>query len=188
MLMLLTVSSDPTDSVVDRVGVKGPLTFGGTKFGLVWTDSPSAMYRIQEYLPAGETLESFRQMLTIHVFDVEMETKAVVDQKVRELLARKKTDPFCNYMVTTSPDEKEYMVDFLLSDSKSEDADPTLLEFNVYRIKKIAYPDGKGAILVYAFTKRAYNDDILSFLDALKDERVEYLSEMIKTDLPTITR
>lgn len=187
MSMLLLVASDPSDTVVDRMGVRGPLKFGGKQYGLFWSDQPNGTYRIQEYLPAGQTLESFRQMLTLHVFDVELEVRDAVEQKVRELKARQKTDPLCNYLVTTSPDKKEHMVDFILSDTKSEDVDPTIVEFNVYRFKKVEYADGKKAILVFAFTERAYNDDIVNYLDELRDKRMEYLSEMIETEMPVIS-
>lgn len=109
-----------TDNPVDRLGVKGPLEFNKINFKLAWSDKPNDNYYIQEYLPDGENLESFNQMLTIHLFDTDIKTKDAVGQKVRELTERKKTDDVCNYQVTESPDGKEFIVDFLLGESKDD--------------------------------------------------------------------
>jgi hypothetical protein len=174
-----------TDNPIDKIGVKGPLEFSKTNFKLAWADKPNDKYYIQEYLPDGEKLESFNQMLTIHLFDTDIKTKDAVGQKVRELTERKKTDAVCNYQVTESPDGKEFIVDFLLGESK--DNQMTIVEFNVYRYKQIEITKKKKAIIVYAFSKRSYGEDIAAFFKTLKADRTEYLNEMISADIPTVT-
>lgn len=173
------------DNIVDRIGVKGPLTFDKINFKLAWTDKPNEKYYIQEYLPDGETIETFNQMLTIHLFDTENKLKDAVKQKTKELTQRKKTDPVCNYLVTESPDGKEFMLDFLLGESKNDKM--TIVEFNIYRYKQIDLGQNKKGILVYAYSKRAYGDKITPFLESLGDNRINYLNQMIETEIPSVT-
>jgi hypothetical protein len=174
-----------TDNPVDRLGVKGPLEFNKINFKLAWTDKPSDIYYIQEYLPDGEKLENFNQMLTIHLFDTDTKTKDAVGQKIKELTERKKTDAVCNYQVTESPDGKEFIVDFLLGESKDDKM--TIVEFNVYRYKQIEISKKKKAIIVYAYSKRSYGDDITNFFKTLKTDRTNYLNQMISADIPNVT-
>ena len=173
-------SNDPTDRIV----VPGPLTFNKTTFNIAWTDKPNDTYYIQEYLPTGENVEKFNQMLTIHLFDKDIKLKDAVQQKVKELNNRKKTDPTCNYQVNESPDGKEFMVDFILGESQGDKM--TIVEFNIYRYKQVDLGDKKKGILVYAYSKRAYGDDITAFFKNLKNDRTEILNAMISSEMPTV--
>lgn len=184
LIALSTLLFSFTNSPIDRLGVKGPLEFNKTNFKLAWTEKPSDIYYIQEYLPEGEYPERFNQMLTIHYFNTDLETKDAVGQKVKELTERKKTDAICNYQVTKSPDGKEFIVDFLLGESK--DNKMTIVEFNVYRYKQIENFRKEKSIIVYAYSKRSYGDDITNFLTTLKDDRVSYLNAMISAEIPTV--
>ena len=174
------ISSTP----VDRLDVAGPLTFNKTDFNLAWTDKPRDTYYIQEYVPTGEKVENFNQMLTIHLFDTDTKLKNAVQQKVAELKERKKTDPTCNYQVNESPDGKEFLVDFLLGESKDDKM--TIAEFNIYRYKQVDLGSNKKGILVYAYSKRAYGDDITPFYGNLGSDRTKLLNEMIASEMPGI--
>lgn len=169
---------------IDRIGVQGPLKFNNTNFNLTWTAKPNDKYYIQEYLPNGEKLENFNQMLTIHLFDTDITPRLAVEQKIKELTERKKTDAICNYQVIESPDETEFIIDFLLGESK--DNQMTVVEFIVYRYKQIQIDEKKTALIVYAFSKRGYGENITVFFQTLKDDRVKYLNEMISIEIPTI--
>ena len=175
-----TINEDPKD----RLNVKGPLSFGDASFKLFWTAKPKETYYIQEYLPEGETLNSFSQMLTINLFVSDIGVKNAVNQKINELTNRKKTDKVCNYEVSESPDGKEFIVDFLLSESK--DNQMNIVEFNVYRYKQIDIESAKKAIVVYAYSKIAYGKEITSFLESLGKERTNYLNLMISSEIPSI--
>jgi hypothetical protein len=166
------------------MGIKGPLMFNNTTFNLTWAERPSETYFIQEYLPKGEKVERFDQMLTLHLFDKDITVKNAVKQKLQELDKRKKTDPICNYQVTEGPDGKEFMVDFLLGESKGEEM--TIVEFNVYRFKQVDLGDKKKGILIYALSKRAYGDDITFFLKNLGKDRTDLLNAMISSAIPAV--
>ena len=172
------------DIVTNYLSVEGPLRFNKTNFNLKWTDKPNEKYYIQEYLPKGENLNDFNQMLTIHLFDTDIKLKDAVSQKIKELDKRKKTDAVCNYQVTESPDGKEFIVDFLLGESKDDEM--TIVEFNIYHYRQIELGKKHKAIAVYAYSKRSYGDDITEFFKTLKDERTTHLNEMIPLQKPSI--
>lgn len=165
-----------TDQPIDRLGITGPLLFGKTNFELAWSDKPKDNYYVQEYLPKNESLEKFNQMLAIHLFVMDNELKSAVQQKMKWLEERKKTDPVCNYNLIESPDGKEFILDFIVGQNESNKM--TIAEFNVYKYSKITL-QGKNAIVVYSFSKRSYGDAITSFLKDLSTDRNMYLNQMI---------
>lgn len=179
-------SSNTIDNTpIDRLGVKGPLEFNKTIFNLAWTDRPNDNYYIQEYLPIGEKTDHFNQMLTIHLFDTDLNVEQAVEQKVKELNTRKKTDAICNFQITESPDGKELIVDFLLGESKDDKM--TIVEFNVYHYKQIEMAKNKKALVVYTYSKRSYGDNITNFLKTLKDDRTNHLNQMISIGIPDLS-
>ena len=187
LFILLTLSmsfTNTSNDPEDRIGVPGPLTFNKTTFNISWTDKPTDTYYIQEYLPAGENIEKFHQMLTLHLNDRDIELKDVVKQKVDELNNRKKTDPTCNFRVNENPGAKEFMLDFILGESHGDKM--TIVEFNIYRYKQVDLDDKKKGILVYAYSKRAYSDEITPFYKKLKNERTDLLNAMINSEIPAV--
>ena len=54
----------PNQELIDRIGVKGPLTFNNTTFKFTWSQQNNNYY-IQEYLPDGENADHFNQLLSI---------------------------------------------------------------------------------------------------------------------------
>jgi len=180
LLSFISLKEEP----IDQLDVKGPLKFDNVNFKLAWAAHPKDAYYVQEYLPEAEKLANFNQMLTLNLFVTDIEVKDAVAQKTNELIKRKETDAMCNYKVNESPDGKEFIVDFLMGESK--DNKMTVAEFNVYRYKQIELAAGKKAILVYAYSKRAYGNDITAFLNTLGENRMAYLNQMISTALPQI--
>ena len=168
----------------EYLSVEGPLEFNDTKFSLKWSDKPNKNYYIQEYIPKGENTDSFNQMLTIHLFDLDIELQDAVKSKIKELIKRKETDAVCNYQITESPDGKEIMVDFLLSESR--DGKTQIIEFNIYHYRKIQLDKNKNGIAVYAYSKRSYGNQVTEFLKNLKTSRNNLLNEMISTEKPKI--
>jgi hypothetical protein len=182
-LALLSFTKATTDPI-DRIGVEGPLKFNGTSFALSWSEHPKDFYYIQEYLPQGENFDHYNQMVTLHVFDKDVTAEAAMQQKVKELEVRKKTDKVCNYEVHQNGDSTEFMVDFLLSQSDGDKL--SIVEFNMYRYKKVYLGNGKMGILVYAYIKRSYGDAITEFMQKLGDEREKMMNSIIYAPLPPI--
>lgn len=183
-LTLLTSFTTYRDEPIDRIGVKGPMTFNKTIFTLAWTEKPSDTYYIQEYLPEGENVGHFNQMMSIFLLVSDIRIEDAVHQKIQELETRKKTDETCNYMVNQNPETKEYMVDFIVGQAKGNFME--VQEFNIYRYKQIELNNGKKAIFVYSYSKRAYGNEITPFLKHLPKNRIAYLKTMISAEMPTV--
>jgi hypothetical protein len=172
------------DNPIDQMGVKGPLLYDRQQFILTWSSRPIPIYTTQEYLPLGETRDTFHQMVSLHLIDTALSPLDAVQQKVNEIEERKKTDKVCNYQVNQNPDTKEYILDYLQSESDSTGM--TILDFNIYRFRQIDLPKKRKAILVYAYTQRSYRAAIRPFLRIFNTERAAWLKEMATTTMPTI--
>lgn len=182
LLMSFTMSKD---NPIDRIGVTGPLMFNQVSYNLAWSDKPRDTYYIQEYLPEGQNVNSFSQMLTIHLFDVDITIEDAVKNKINELENRIKTDATCNYEVYKSPDGKEIIIDFTLGESKNNEM--TIAEFNIYRYRNIELGNNRNGLLVYAYSERSYGEKIQEFYKSLKTERPELISMMSLSELPVIS-
>jgi len=90
-----------------------------------------------------------------------------------------------NFSVIKSPDGKESILDCLLSSGKNDKID--IVEFIVYRYKQVELKNNKKALLIYAYSKRSYDDKITSFLKNLKNDRTDLLNVMTSQELPKIT-
>ncbi len=169
--------------VVDYMHLDTPLMFNKTEYYLAWSAQPHLHSYVQEYLPKGETLDHFNQMMHINLFLADKSVMETVGSKIKELEARKTYDGTCHYQVRHSPDKKEIILDFTLGEK--EDSLMTVVEFNIYHYREVEVND-EHAVAVFAYSKRAYRDDIIPFFQDLKENRLKYLKEMIELEKPTI--
>lgn len=181
LLMSFTVINN---TPIDRIGVSGPLSFNSTDFNFAWSDKPNETYYIQEYLPKKQTVENYKEMLTIHLFVTDITLNDAVDQKITELNIRKQTDITCNYKANYSPDKKEIIVDFVLSETKNNQIN--IAEFNIYRYKQIDLGNNKKGILIFAYTKRSDRNNVSYFFNNLGNIRKSSLNTMMSTETPTV--
>lgn len=187
-LLLLTsaffILSFQSDEIIkDYIGLTGPIEFDGKKFELAWS-SKSNNYYLQEYLIAGDTLEKFHEMILVNVINEGIDIDEVVQMKEWELEATKEIDPICNYLTTPKTDKTGAIVDFLRGESDGEIM--KIVEFNTYRFEQITIGKNKKAVLLFAYCKRAYDKDIMHFLNTLKSTREEYIDKIGKVKVPTI--
>ena len=181
LLLLLGLSVLPAsaESAKDLLGVPGPVNFQDTRFDLAWSANPAAGYFKQEYLSAGQKLESYDQM-----FIVEASTSATPEgaaaAKIDMLKKRKATDPMVNYAVIRNDATGEIILDFILSD----DGGPTLIvEWNAYRYARL---NKDGGVALYEISRRAYGDDADAFLRGLKQSRPSAIEALAKFDTPAL--
>ena len=172
------------ETPIDRIGISGPLKFNSTYFNFVWSDKPNETDYIQEYLPKKQSTENFKEMLTIHLFVTDIPLTEAVNQKIIELNMRKQTDITCNYKANYSSDKKEIIVDFVLSEIKNDVVN--IAEFNIYRYKQVDLENNKKGILIYAYTKRSYKNNIDYFFNNLGSIRDKALKTMNSTEMPTV--
>ena len=181
ILMSFTIINE---TPIDRIGISGPLKFNSTYFNFVWSDKPNETDYIQEYLPKKQSTENFKEMLTIHLFVTDIPLTEAVNQKIIELNMRKQTDITCNYKANYSSDKKEIIVDFVLSEIKNDVVN--IAEFNIYRYKQVDLENNKKGILIYAYTKRSYKNNIDYFFNNLGSIRDKALKTMNSTEMPTV--
>ena len=98
--------------------------------------------------------------------------------KVDELEERAKTDACCNYQVLEN--NGEYILDFLVSDGNGKTLN--LLEWDIHHYKT-AIINGKKAQQLNFISTRAYGDDIMSFLESIKDKRAEWINALTQMDV-----
>ena len=164
----------------EAIGVPGPIVFEGTSFALAWTSHPLENYYKQEYVPAGQAVESYAEMFMVDVLTEGPTPHETVAAFAAQLDERKATDPLVNYNILENPDTGEVLFDFLLSDTSSG---TMIVEWNAYRYS----PLGDGTSL-FAISRRGYDEDgATEFLTQLPEWRQASINALAKLELPEIS-
>jgi hypothetical protein len=183
-LLSLTLLAGPTtdSTIIERLGVKGPITFDGVSYELAWTNTRDGNFYIQEYIPRGQKLETYTQMITVKLLKKETALSVVTLERMNLLEERKKSDALCQYALIESPDSKEYILDFITSESEGKILKSA--SFSIYRYRQIEIA-GKPALLQLAYTQRAMSDGIEGMLRSVAAKRDYLISAMAETTMPT---
>lgn len=168
----------------DYLKVPGPIVFNKSTYKLSWSSHPSAAYYKQEYLPAGNTANSFKKMILLEVLAGDSKPADLVNAKIAELKILKETNPVVNY--ETFQKNGEYMLDFLISENAS-DGKINILERNVYRYKSGVDKTGKKYVMLFGVSERSYGSESDSFLNALKKTRSVLTNAVATFLIPKIT-
>lgn len=159
-----------------------PLEYDATEFYLVQSKQRSKTLFQEQYIPKDETLQDFNQLLDFSFFNKEIEMELAVRQKVESVQQREKKDKFAKVNVTESPDGKEFIVDYYISEVP-ENGD-SYIEYNVYRFKN--YDNGtQKSFLIMSYGKRMYGD-LKSAAKALAKQRDHLMTTMIEYKIPEI--
>ncbi|MCR5315033.1 MAG: hypothetical protein K6E52_03980 [Bacteroidaceae bacterium] len=181
-LVLTMCSFTCMGQVKDYLKAGETIKFDNENYTLGWSSHPNDSYYIQEYFPKGEKPETFKKMFTINVFVADGVTPELAAQaKCIELDNRKKKDNCCHYKKFENKKSGEYIIDFLVSDGE-QGKEPTVVEFNLYRYKSIKV-NGKNALQLIFYSRRAYNSDVYNLLSKLSDIRPEAIKQMVDTDV-----
>lgn len=160
------------------------LTFDNVQYKLVASYHPNDIYYKQEYIPAGESVDHFNKMVFIDFVITDANSREMLDMKAKEMQERKKNDAVVNYEIMENNADGEYMLDFILSDSKNNKL--TVVERNVYRYKSYSDKAGHRGILLFAISQRGYDKDILMFFKNLKTNRVDDINKVGLYNIPDI--
>lgn len=171
------------DDVVDVLSVPGPIEFNDTEFLLAWSKQPSKTLFRQQYLPRDERIEDYTQLLDFSFFNKEIDIELAVRQKVESVQKRESKDKFAKVNVTESPDGKEFIVDYFISEEPA--GGNPYIEYNVYRFKQFENGTQKSFLILF-YSTRMYGD-LKSSAKALAKKRDLYLTNMIEYKIPTIT-
>lgn len=183
LLFLSTLSfGKAQDSGPDLLSIPGPIEYDGTEYFLSWSKPMSKTLYRQQYLPSDERIEDFTQLLDFSYFTKEIEMELAVRQKVEGIQQRGKSDKFAKVNVVESPDSKEYIVDYFISESPEKG--DSFIEYNVYRFKK--YDNGTSkSFLILSHAKRIYGD-LKSAAKSLARQRDHLIATMIEFKIPEI--
>ncbi|MBU8881694.1 hypothetical protein KSK37_01215 [Kaistella sp. DKR-2] len=159
-----------------------PIEYDGTEFFLTQSKQRSKTLFQEQYIPKDESLGDFTQLLDFSFFNKEIEMELAVRQKVEAIQQRASKDKFAKVNVTESPDGKEYIVDYFISETP-EKGDP-FIEYNVYRFKQ--FENGtQQSFLILSYAKRVYGD-LKSSAKALAKQRDHLMATMIEFKIPEI--
>lgn len=167
---------------VERLSVPGPLQLDGQQYHFAWSSHPYPQFYKQEYLPAGQTLERYRQMLMLDLLVAGVTPGQLAAEKIEELRKRKETDPVANYEVIVSKDGSSVLLDFVISAPDAQGS--PIVEWNAYRYQ--AVPKG---VLLYGISRRGYGmEGAREFLrDDLKPNRSRWIAEIAGLTLPAVS-
>lgn len=177
--LILFSSSLFAQNYTDFLNIGNKITFNGEEYYFGYSSNPLKNYYFQEYFLKDDIPEKFNKMFTVSIFLHEKANpKDASAAKVAELELRKKTDPICNYMLYENGNE--FVLDFLVSKSVGQELD--FVEHNIHHYKQINI-NGNNGIQSNFISRRAYGDNITSFLKDLKTEKEKLITELTKTNL-----
>jgi len=178
----LLVAPAPAQQADDMLGVPGPISFQERDYVLSWTSRPTPDYIKQEYVPQGQTVEAYSEMILIETVVGAITPIQAAALQVQSLDARKGTDPVVNHQIMQNEASGEVLLDFVVSDLS---ADPVVVEWNAYRYA--ALPGSEG-VMLYAVSRRGYGQDgATQFMSGLGALRSEAISALTAQPLPEIS-
>jgi hypothetical protein len=180
----MVVNQTSFAQVTNYYGTPDVITFNNIDYNFSWSAHPDARYYKHEYLPKGEVADHFNTMLMLEFIQGDLSAKDAAQAQIKELIKRKKTDVVCNYDMVESPDGKEFILDFLMSDGEADKL--RLVEWNAYHYKAYTDKAGHNGVVLFGLSHRAYGGDISAFLKSLHDYRQTNRNEIIKFPIPEI--
>lgn len=179
LIVLISCFSVFSQEAIDYLNVGKTVKFEKQKFNLAWSSHPTDHYYIQEWLPKGENFDNYSQMFTVSLlFSEDLTPLIAVQSKAAELDERGKNDKICHYNIFENGDE--YILDFLVSET--EDGLVKIVEHDVHHYKKVTI-NGKNALQLTFISERSYGDDILPFIQSLKDRRENVIADLTQMNL-----
>lgn len=180
--VLASASVPARSDATDRIGVPGPISFDGTDYVLAWSSNPSEGYYKQEYVPAGQTVETYTRMVLVEAA-AGTDVTTVLAAQVDMLNKRKASDPLVNMDIIMNDRTGEAVLDFIMSAKDEQGA--YIVEWNAYRYSPL--PDDKGVSL-FAISHRAYgDDDVRAFLGNLRTVRPGQINALAQAPAPTVS-
>lgn len=184
-LIAFTAAQAQNAKPTDALGVPGPISFQKQVYSLAWTSHPTAAYYKQEYLPKGDTVERFKNMLLLEALLGAVTPKDAAAAKLAELKRLKEKNSAVQYESFDNPKTGEYMIHFLVTAAAS-DGSISVAERNVYRYKTFTGGKGKTGLLLFGLSQRAYAGDASGFIADTKKNKAALVNEVAQAALPEV--
>ena len=166
---------------VDHLGVPGPIRFDGKSFALAWSARPSTGYIKQAYVPAGQVVKSYEQMLLAERVSGGLKAIDAARMQMKALEERKASDPLVRMDLIQNPKSGEVLLDFIVSAKDSNGG--VIVEWNAYRYATIL--GAEPGVLLFGISHRAYGtENAKAFLGRLKTFRPAQITALTQADMP----
>lgn len=161
------------------------IDFDGRRFELAWHAAPQPAYLKLEYLPSGQSLPQYEDMLLLEHLSSGMDIAQVVGHQLEFLRERKKTDPVTQHRILQKESQDEFLLDFVLSAKDPKLGD--IIEWNAYRYLKHPGPDGQPGVLLFAYSRRAYGHASgTDFLLGLAQRKQKDIQTLLNSPVPEL--
>ena len=169
LIVLISCLAIFSQETIDYLNVGKTIKFGKQKYSLAWSSHPTD----------GEAFDNYSQMFTVSLhFSEELTPLIAVQSKAAELDKRGMYDKICNYNIFENGDE--YILDFLVSET--EDGLVKIVEHDVHHYNQVT-SHGKKALQLTFISERSYGDDIMPFLNSLKDRRENVITDLTQMNI-----
>lgn len=165
---------------VDRLGIPGPIAFGDQSYALAWSAEPNPGYVKQEYVPAGQTVEIYKQMILVERLVGPTKVADAVRAQTEMLNKRKGADPLLNMDVIQNAATGEVLLDFIVSDKNAKG--DVIVEWNAYRYAPLK--SGEGVILFGVSHRATGIEEARNFLTNLKTARPATIKALTEAPIP----
>lgn len=172
------------DEKLTSAGKKNPantIEFQGQSLRLAYvaeSPDPNDGRAINEYVPVGESLENWTQLIGIYHYPHQHDSKSIAGQMVKALKA---SNPLARFQIHESEDGKRVLLDFITWDTEKG-----ITEFNIFIYQK--HPQGTG-LIAQQYALRAYGQaEGLKFMEELRDTRTKSLEAVSNFTFPDLTR
>jgi hypothetical protein len=176
-ILTLTLFGFVLAEKVDYLEFGETLKFNNKEFDITWSSHPNDHYYKQEYLPKGETLENYNEMILVEAVHGDISLRDGLDAKAAELNERKKWDFVANYQVYENENiPNEGIIDFVVSDTN------TRYEWNLYRFQK-----QKHALVLFAYSYKAIlndDNDLKKFFTHIKKNKSNMINRLTSYEIP----
>lgn len=177
------ISVNAQSKITDYLNVPGPIKIENKDYNLIWSSHPNKNYYKQEYLNSNDKIEKYDRLIIIEFVKGNFKLDDVVEQKVNEIEALKKSNPIVNHIVYEN--NGEYILDFLVSENSKDGKEIKIVERNVYRYKLISTNDIKGVFL-FAVSERGYENNLDDFFTNLKNNNTKLIEIVGNYELPSV--
>jgi len=146
------------------------IEFLGEVYSLAWASDPSPHYSKTEYLPEGEELPYYYDMLLVERVDGVSVTEAVRAQ-VEFLQGLHESEEGADgakiLNLMENPNSGEVLLVFVLSAPDEERE--VIWEWNAYRYSPVQTANGEESVRLFGYSRRHYGNDesVYDFLEAI---------------------
>jgi len=169
------------DEVVNYYGTPESLKFGSLTYTLSWSSHPTDVYYKHEYIPKGNSVERYKDMVMIDFTITDLTVQQAVAAQIAVINERKITDALCNYQVLKNSEKPDdYILDFTMSENITNSTMLNAVEWDAYHYKAYTDTAGHRGILLFGISHRTYFGETWDFLKSLRkyrDKNIKLLTE-----------